>query len=308
MSDADFKSLPTGRDALVDAPAGFGSEGVGVRWHGLSVADYIQYLAHSGYVNSVSYRWLDVADDGTATFLIQADPGSDTVAIFDFIATNNWGVDIYENPTVTDEGTPVDSHNLDRGNLDVVDSEFYHTPSTSGGLNIYSALVGEKSGEGKDKVGYWQLKANTYYLIVLTNKSGSVASCALSILVFAEDLSMHATSTSSSSTSSSSSSSSSHSTSSSSSSSISESTSSSSLSESTSSSSISESTSISSSSSSISESTSSSSISESTSSSSSESTSSSSISESTSSSSSESTSSSSVSSSSSSISVTFTGL
>jgi hypothetical protein len=38
-----FNGLPTGRQSLVNPPTtnGVGMEGAGVRWYGLSVADYV---------------------------------------------------------------------------------------------------------------------------------------------------------------------------------------------------------------------------------------------------------------------------
>jgi len=85
---------------------------------------------------------------------------------------------LYEGPTTTGDGTACTEHNKNRGSAITATSVVTHTPTIAGGsegtlLATKHWGAGKGSGGGSVPAEEWLLKANTKYLIRVTNATTS---------------------------------------------------------------------------------------------------------------------------------------
>ena len=134
----EFKSLPTGRQSIVDKPRDSTEDGkaAGVVGHGLAVTDSKHYLIHLSDLYNISYRFEDTANDETEKFLIRVTAGKILAVDLEFDFGGAWDIDIYENPTVTAQGTEVIGYNVNRRDTSTINSRFFYTPTATSGTLI----------------------------------------------------------------------------------------------------------------------------------------------------------------------------
>jgi len=135
------------------------------------IADSEQFYA--------SHRFESVATDDTVLVLLK----TGTMASHGFITVGTSGkcfLDLFENPTITDDGTPVNSFSLNRETPSSPVTEVFHTPTTTseGTLLEYGMVgtAGKFTLAGGDQLGsHWWFKPNEEYLIKVINKSEETA-------------------------------------------------------------------------------------------------------------------------------------
>lgn len=145
---------------------------------------------HRGLLFEAGYRDLTVADDASASVLIQAAAGQTAHMQFTITAGGDAEVDLYEGPTFSSAGTAVSATNRNRGSSNTAQATITHTPTVSdnGTLLGGGLLVG---GTGFITVGSssscfheWILAGGEDYLLVVTNRSGSTQPVGASIVFY----------------------------------------------------------------------------------------------------------------------------
>lgn len=126
----------------------------------------------------VSHRFTSVADDGVAMIHIKVDSTKSAHGYISIESDGKCYVDLYENPTTSADGTAVTELCLNREIDATPSTSVFHTPtkSVNGTLLEYGILgtAGKFTLIGGDEMGgYWLLKPNEQYLILVTNKSGA---------------------------------------------------------------------------------------------------------------------------------------
>lgn len=147
----------------------------------LKTVTEFQNAVHDGESFSYSANQIGLANNGVVTFLGRTGTKQvhfDGLSIKTSIAP--FRVQFYEAPTVSNAGTLLTSRRRNRINTNTSLMEIYSTPTYSAvGTILDDDLIVEISGSGGNKNSGagsiddgWVLKANTDYLIVLTNLSG----------------------------------------------------------------------------------------------------------------------------------------
>jgi len=121
----------------------------------------------NGIVGSLSSRYYHIKTGANAVHLIH----------YDFVSTlANADVVLFENPTITDDGTPMAVHNKNRisGKTPTVQSFIDPTVTDDGTELEFDKMVGGKQSGGAtfDEGGYeWVIPANSNYLLKYINNA-----------------------------------------------------------------------------------------------------------------------------------------
>lgn len=139
-----------------------------------------------GKLFHASKVWEDVADDGIAAYLITCPADLYVVTYFEFSSEGAAIVEIFETPTITDNGTVVTSRNMNRDCPDTVDTLIYHTPTIGAdGTLLKQIIIGSgKEGSGAGEAVHWHLKKGLSYYVKIKNVAGQVKSLSASVKFF----------------------------------------------------------------------------------------------------------------------------
>jgi len=126
-----------------------------------------------------SHRFESVANDDSVLVLLK----TGTMSSHGFITVGASGkcfLDLFENPTITNDGTTISSFSLNRETTSSPVTEIFRTPTTtSEGTPLEYGMIGTAGKftlAGGDQIGsHWWFKPNEEYLIKVTNKSGDNA-------------------------------------------------------------------------------------------------------------------------------------
>lgn len=149
------------------------------------IVDLAHHEVHEGSHFVVTHKTADGADlpnDGVLEVLLTTG-AKDVHAVFEAVVEGDFELDIFENPTVTDDGTALAEVNLNRNSSKVATVVATHTPTTSAdGDNLYSKWLLGGVGFFADTAlartdTEFNLKQNEQYLFRLTNRSGSGSPC-----------------------------------------------------------------------------------------------------------------------------------
>lgn len=143
--------------------------------------ELIHLMVHDGRVFLASHRTDAVANDDSLTALVIT--GSKSVHL-DAVCNlgGDFYIDVYEDATLSDNGTEIDVVNAARYSDNTPVASIYHTPTiTDNGTRIRMLYEsGGRTGNAQGGAGGGEVRApeivfkkNTNYLIVITNKSGS---------------------------------------------------------------------------------------------------------------------------------------
>jgi len=150
-----------------------------------TVIDGSHRMVHDGYFFQTSGKQTGFINGADKHFFINVParcyPHIQTMVLnfgrgdIDFVA--------FENPTVSAVGTPITAMNVNRGSDNTPDLELYAEPTvTDDGTNIFTLWApptGTGTGQsangiaGVGQAGEWLLKPSNTYLIRLTNNSGA---------------------------------------------------------------------------------------------------------------------------------------
>lgn len=145
---------------------------------------FVHYQIHAGKAFSISHRFSGVAAGATVSLLLK--PITKAMHInFSGACTVDFGLDIYENPTITANGTPLDIVNLNRYSSNVSGAEAYHSPTiVANGTKLRSPFIpggsggnagGAEGGAPVKENSEFIFKAGNSYLIVATNLDGNAS-------------------------------------------------------------------------------------------------------------------------------------
>jgi len=132
-----------------------------------------------------------IADGASVGILISIPTGNELIMGVDADVPVEFAVNVYEDPTVTDNGVEITPIDIDRAAATVPNSSFYRDPTVSDDGDL---LVSRRADQGaifeaipKDpgKGGPMVMKENEEYVVWITNRSGAAANAAI-VLSFTE--------------------------------------------------------------------------------------------------------------------------
>ena len=144
--------------------------------------EHSHYEVHKGRMFVTTHKFSSVADSGTGEILVVCDNSWNPHIDLMIYCDGKHEIDIFEQPTVTSNGTAVSSPNMDRRSANTTNTNFYHTPTTTAdGTQILNLIGGGGSSVftrvgGEAKLGSeFIFKEGYTYLIRITNNSGNTA-------------------------------------------------------------------------------------------------------------------------------------
>ena len=164
---------------------------------GILVADnYIREQTYTGNLFSLTARDGAVADGDTIYFLVNVDSGHNLHIAYKVASDSEATIEVFENPTITDNGTEISAFNKNRTYPDSYNSVFYSGPTFSDtGTSIFDDdILGAQAGrtittsDGTFAAGAeeWVFEAGKSYAMSFTNNSGTAAIFRLKATFFEE--------------------------------------------------------------------------------------------------------------------------
>ena len=146
----------------------------------LTVISIPHNRVHVGDMYSASHLFIDVASTANADILVKVGSNKDLHFIFSISAGAEAYVYLYEDPTITDDGTAVNIYNMNRGSSNTSDANVYFTP-TIGAVGTQLCVGSLPAAFKKNDMGgtirqdtEWNLEEDTNYLIrVINNGAGA---------------------------------------------------------------------------------------------------------------------------------------
>lgn len=143
--------------------------------------DTIHARVHAGQMFQADYMATGVANSGTIEMLVKCPVGSVVHMAFEVGAGGDAKLELFENPTVTVDGTSIAATNRNRRSSLVANATVFHTPTTTAdgtaliphGILVPGGSGGNSAGGQNEGFAEWVLKADEDYLIRLTNVSGT---------------------------------------------------------------------------------------------------------------------------------------
>jgi len=169
----------------VFAPAVYIGGGLSVDSVGLAltVIDYVHHEIHKGNHFSASYKTPDaspIGDNNSLQFLIRVPADVQGHTSWNAAGGGDMEVCLYENPTLTDDGTLIASVNMNRNKTShKAQVDVYHTPTIADpGVQLYNDFepggTGPRAGGGTVRANEeWVLGPGRDYILCLTNRAGS---------------------------------------------------------------------------------------------------------------------------------------
>lgn len=147
------------------------------------VIDFVHHQGHNGLIFQGSYATVsetdgEIGDNDNLDFLISV--GDQDVHVIWRLACGGTSQQfLYENPTVSDNGTEIELNCMNRDRINIKPATMFHTPTiTDVGDLLSQALV--PGGEGGNAEGNisrqqteWILAPNSLYLVRVTNRAGN---------------------------------------------------------------------------------------------------------------------------------------
>ena len=167
-------------------PVGVHLEGEDVS---LQVTDYIHHLIHEGEVFSMSHMEANIANGGSIDMLFLVGDEHPLQWTHECLASKTFKIEIYEGPTVSDNGTPLDIINMNRESSKELDTVAYTDPTiTNNGLKLFEQVLpgggAQPSSGGSSRPNLeWLFARGGRYYMVMTNISGAAgdASCVVNM-------------------------------------------------------------------------------------------------------------------------------
>ena len=148
------------------------------------IVDHFDEQIHDGEVHVVSLVSGDIAQAGDFFLLIKCHADFPLHCVMTFDSEGEWHREIYETPTITDDGVALTARNRNRSFADGVNATFFSGPTIGADGTL---LVQQVMGAGKDEAGNgttseWIFKKGTNYLLKMTNDAGANKHASLNIL------------------------------------------------------------------------------------------------------------------------------
>jgi len=205
MSDKTYPSAADTSRRLRDMGDGSHAEVVAVMLVGGSSGELVEVDAtanalvtqnmvhkqiHNGIAFEADYVSESVADDETIEMLISTDASQSVHIRFQAGVGGDARIQIFENPTVTDNGTAITPVNRNRTSANTAVTSVYHTPTTSADGTILADHLAPGGGTGKSTGAIatsfeeYILKSSEDYLFRVTNISGSNNPLSISVAFY----------------------------------------------------------------------------------------------------------------------------
>lgn len=135
------------------------------------------FKTHEGQAYIVSNKFAAVADDAVADIYIEVPADIEPHIVFHRDIEGDADVELFEDTTVSADGTALTSFNLNRNSANTSTISFFHTPTvTSPGTQLF--LEWNAAGSGGQTAGSegtfdeFELAKGKNYLLRVTNRSG----------------------------------------------------------------------------------------------------------------------------------------
>jgi len=141
------------------------------------VIPVVHHEVHEGETFQVSFLDLTIADDAIIELHILTG-AKYCHLVFEAQCGGNAEVEFSEEPTVTDNGTPLTESNMKRYSDDVATARAFHTPTYTGETALATVIIaggtgGNSAGGGVRAGTEWILTPSTSYILTLTNRAGN---------------------------------------------------------------------------------------------------------------------------------------
>lgn len=140
------------------------------RSDGLVELDTVHERIHAGHLFTASFYAAGVLNAANADMLVR--PVEETHLRFDATSAGDAELLLYENPTISANGTALTLANRNRASKNVATTTAYSGPTVSAvGTKLFDTLV--PAWTHSQIFEEWVLKAGNIYLVRFTNKSGA---------------------------------------------------------------------------------------------------------------------------------------
>ncbi len=146
--------------------------------------DVVHHETHEGEMWHAERTVTGVSDAASVNLLLHVGGAVDAHAVFEVLASGQVTVSLFESPTINTLGTAVAVYNMNRNITDTAHSQLYHTPviTTTGTTALVNGRLLPGGNSPTTRVGggirqntEWILAPGKYYLLRVTNTSGSSA-------------------------------------------------------------------------------------------------------------------------------------
>lgn len=185
------KASPPPAGSVVRPVAVYDSDGQGVEVDSVSrglvsVGSLLANL-NSGKSYGVSHIFTGVLNGASGDLLISAPADFNLSIRFEFDAGGNAESLVFEEPTVSANGTEITPRNRNRTFPDASGVQVFHSPTvTDPGLELLDTFVpggtGGNAAGGDDSTRVFVLAAGKSYLVRLTNRSGTTGDLSISVI------------------------------------------------------------------------------------------------------------------------------
>lgn len=154
-----------------------------------NIIDHFDQATHDGVAFTVSLMSGEIAQGVVFYLLIKCHVSFDLHAILAFDSEGEWHREIFEDPTITDDGAALTARNRNRKYADGVNTLFYSGPT----IEVDGTLLVQRvMGSGKDEAGSattaeWIFKRGKDYLLKMTNDAGANKHASIRIM-FTEEV------------------------------------------------------------------------------------------------------------------------
>ncbi len=136
------------------------------------------HKTHLGQAHIVSNKFAAIADDGVADIYVKVPAGIEPHIVFHRDIEGDADVELFEDTTVSADGTALTPRNLNRNSTNISTVSFFHTPTvTSPGTQLFiewnAAGSGGQAAGSEGAFDEFELAKGKNYLFRVTNRSGS---------------------------------------------------------------------------------------------------------------------------------------
>ncbi|MBU0846593.1 hypothetical protein KKH23_05335 [Patescibacteria group bacterium] len=155
----------------------------------ISVVDHWSQLAHEGKLFSASWLFPAVANNGEAVLLLDPPAPLFFHTKISVSAPGDFHMYLNEDPTVTNDGIPLNAFNMHRGIGGVSTGGIFRSPVVTGnGVQLFTSQGGSgKKEPGNTDFAEWALCYHHTYILRAMNHSGGVMEITVG-LTFSEEV------------------------------------------------------------------------------------------------------------------------
>lgn len=157
----------------------------------VTTVDYEYDQAIIGNLYSISHLNASLPTASSHMFLIDMDPRFNLALVMKVRAAGEFHVEMYEGADVRGSGTRIYAQNFNRAQASGISTRFYYDPWVDpSGTKIFEAIISDDFSDVSTEAGsLWVLdQAKGYYVISMTNRTGSNAASSIEFLCRENDI------------------------------------------------------------------------------------------------------------------------